>query len=111
MSADAEGDAADADAAEEFDLDGEVVPESEYGTLYVVGIGPGLPDEMTQRARDVIRTADCVVASNLYQEFLRTDGTLPPEDRVDGDGVFERPDGSTGELVRSSMGRQVELAK
>jgi precorrin-3B C17-methyltransferase len=111
MSADAEGDAPDADAAEEFGLDGEVVPESEYGTLYVVGIGPGLPDEMTQRARDVIRTADCVVASNLYQEFLRKDGTLPPEDRTDEDGVFERPDGSTGELVRSSMGRQVELAK
>ena len=53
------------------------------GTLYVVGIGPGLPHQMTQRARDVIRTADCVIASNLYQEFLREDGTIPPESRTE----------------------------
>ena len=40
-------------------------PPAEYGTLYVVGIGPGLPHAMTQRAKDVIETADCVIASNL----------------------------------------------
>jgi precorrin-3B C17-methyltransferase len=73
----------------------------DHGTLYVVGIGPGLPGHMTQRAREVIRGADCVIASNLYQEFLRDDGTLP----ADGD---ERPD---QEVVRSSMGRQIELAR
>jgi precorrin-3B C17-methyltransferase len=103
---------------------------SDRGTLYVVGIGPGLPHAMTQRAKDVIRTADCVVASNLYQEFLRRDGTLPPEsaeieaaadggtaaagsgDYGDGEGtLLERPDGTRQELVRSSMGRQVELAR
>ena len=95
----------------------------DYGTLYVVGIGPGLPHAMTQRARDVIETADCVIASNLYQEFLRQDGTLPPEaaatdggtvDRPDGwtDGtLLLRPDGVEQELVRSSMGQQVELAR
>lgn len=76
-----------------------------YGTLYVVGIGPGLPHAMTQRARNVVRTADCVVASNLYQEFLRRDGTLPPEGAADGGS---RPG---QEVVRSSMGRQVELAR
>ena len=37
----------------------------EYGRLYVVGIGPGLPHDMTQRASDVIRSADTVIASNL----------------------------------------------
>ena len=95
----------------------------DYGTLYVVGIGPGLPHAMTQRARDVVETADCVIASNLYQEFLRQDGTLPPEaaatdggtvDRPDGwtDGtLLRRPDGTEQELVRSSMGQQVELAR
>jgi precorrin-3B C17-methyltransferase len=94
----------------------------EYGTLYVVGIGPGLPHAMTQRAKDVIRTADCVIASNLYQEFLRRDGTLPPESAevtaaTDGGTasedatLLERPDGARQELVRSSMGRQVELAR
>jgi len=75
---------------------------SDRGTLYVVGIGPGLPGGMTQRAKDVVRTADCVVASNLYQEFLRRDGTLPPAESG------ERPD---QEVVRSTMGRQVELAR
>ena len=73
---------------------------SEYGTLYVVGIGPGLPGHMTQRAREVITSADCVIASNLYQEFLRDDGTLPPE------GEAEHQ-----EVVRSSMGKQIELTR
>jgi len=97
-------------------------PESdvpgELGRLYVVGIGPGLPHEMTQRAKDVIATADCVIASNLYQEFLRRDGTIPAEEAVaDGgtdveDGhVAVRPDGTEQEIVRSSMGRQIELAR
>jgi precorrin-3B C17-methyltransferase len=83
----------------------------DYGILSVVGIGPGLPGSMTQRARDVVSTADCVIASNLYQEFLREDGTLPPESEVGDDGVATRSDGSTQEIVRSSMGRQVELAR
>ncbi|WP_018259141.1 precorrin-3B C(17)-methyltransferase [Halomicrobium katesii] len=94
----------------------------EYGTLSVVGIGPGLPHAMTQEAKDVIRTADCVIASNLYQEFLRKDGTLPPESAAieavaDGGAdsesgtVLERPNGTRQELVRSSMGRQIELAR
>lgn len=94
------------------------------GTLYVVGIGPGLPHAMTQRARDVITTADCVIASNLYQEFLRRDGTLPPENAeveaapdggtMTGDEsgtVFERPGGTRQTLIRSTMGQQVELAR
>ncbi|MFB6250822.1 MAG: precorrin-3B C(17)-methyltransferase [Halobellus sp.] len=94
------------------------------GTLFVVGIGPGLPHAMTQRAKDVITTADCVIASNLYQEFLRRDGTLPPENaevEAAPDGgtsagnesgpVLERPGGSRQTLIRSTMGKQVELAR
>jgi Precorrin-3B methylase len=104
-------------------MTGEPAPE-DYGTLYVVGIGPGLPGGMTQRATDVIRTADCVVASNLYQEFLRRDGTLPPESAAvetatdggvaaaDEEGtLLERPNGQRQILIRSTMGRQVELAR
>ena len=82
----------------------------DHGTLYVVGIGPGLPDHMTQRAGSVISTADCVIASNLYQTFLRKDGTLPPEMATDGD-VATIPDGHEQEIIRSTMGRQVELAR
>ncbi|WP_323674185.1 SAM-dependent methyltransferase [Halorubellus sp. PRR65] len=138
---------ADADGSETGDDVNTTADGDDRGTLYVVGIGPGLPHAMTQRATDVVATADCVVASNLYQEFLRRDGTLPPDsaaveaatddepatdggatgasasggdapDDVDAtpeawsDGtVLERPDGSRQTLVRSSMGRQVELAK
>jgi len=98
-------------------------PPDGYGTLYVVGIGPGLPHDMTQRAGDVIRSANTVVASNLYQAFLRKDGTLPPETAAvedasddsqvaDEEGtVLERPDGRRQTLIRSSMGKQVELAR
>ncbi|MFA1611609.1 precorrin-3B C(17)-methyltransferase [Halobellus rubicundus] len=111
-------------------------PDDDRGTLYVVGIGPGLPHAMTQRATDVIATADCVIASNLYQEFLRRDGTLPPEaaeveaaadggsaasdaassagDQRPGEEtgtILERPDGRRQTLVRSTMGRQIELAR
>ena len=106
------------------EADGAGTSAEEYGTLYVVGIGPGLPGGMTQRAKDVIRTADCVIASNLYQEFLRKDGTLPPESaavEAAADGgtavadeagtVLERPNGDRQTLVRSTMGRQVELAR
>jgi precorrin-3B C17-methyltransferase len=64
---------------------------------------------MTQRAKDVIQSADCVIASNLYQEFLRRDGTLRPEETAtDGGAVVE---GTQQEVVRSTMGRQVELAR
>lgn len=85
----------------------------ELGRLYVVGIGPGLPDTMTQRARDVISSADCVIASNLYQAFLRDDGTLPAEEAgtAGEETVVVRPDGTRQTIVRSSMGRQVELAR
>ncbi len=111
------------DAASDSGADADADAE-EMGTLYVVGIGPGLPHAMTQRAKDAISTADCVVASNLYQEFLRRDGTLPPEDAAvpaaadggatpgDAEGtVLERPGGARQTLVRSTMGRQVELAR
>ncbi|WP_227380151.1 precorrin-3B C(17)-methyltransferase [Haladaptatus halobius] len=94
------------------------------GTLFVVGIGPGLPHAMTQRAKDVITTADCVIASNLYQEFLRRDGTLPPENTeveaapdggtaagAESGTVFERPGGTRQTLICSTMGKQVELAR
>ncbi|ACV47984.1 MULTISPECIES: precorrin-3B C(17)-methyltransferase [Halomicrobium] len=114
-----------AESPDDSDASGEKRPASEsrdHGTLSVVGIGPGLPHAMTQEAKDVIRTADCVIASNLYQEFLRKDGTLPPESAAieaaaDGGAdsesgtVLERPNGTRQELVRSSMGRQIELAR
>lgn len=104
----------DADAAEATDADAAAEASgspAEHGTLYVVGIGPGLPDHMTKRAKAVIEAADVVIASSLYQEFLRADGTVPSEERMDEDGIATRDDGSTQEIVRSTMGRQIELAR
>ncbi|AEH37552.1 precorrin-3B C(17)-methyltransferase [Halopiger xanaduensis] len=83
----------------------------DHGTLYVVGIGPGLPDHMTKRAKEVIESADVVIASSLYQEFLRDDGTIPSEERTDDEGIATREDGTEQEIVRSTMGRQIELAR
>ena len=95
--------------------------EDGYGTLYVVGIGPGLPEHATRRARDVIRNADCVIVADLYRRFLCEGGILPPSalegSSTDGDGttfgkeVVVREDGREQTLVRSSMGRQRELAE
>ncbi len=82
-----------------------------YGTLYVVGIGPGLPDHMTKRAKAVIESADCLIVSDLYQAFLREDGTLPPKEDVDDDGFLTRDNGHEQEVIRSTMGRQIELTK
>jgi precorrin-3B C17-methyltransferase len=83
----------------------------DHGTLSVVGIGPGLPDHMTVKAKRVIETADVVIASTLYQEFLRADGTIPAEERTDDEGIATREDGFEQEIVRSTMGRQIELAR
>ncbi len=83
----------------------------DLGVLSVVGIGPGLPADMTKRAKAVIETADCVIASDLYQAFLREDGTLPPAEQVDDEGRVTRENGHEQEIIRSTMGRQIELAK
>ena len=106
MSSDA--DAGELGAAADAAPDG--TPD-DHGTLSVVGIGPGLPEHMTLKAKRVIETADVVIASSLYQEFLRADGTIPSEERTDEDGIATRDDGFEQEIVRSTMGRQIELAR
>ncbi|MEF8757109.1 MAG: SAM-dependent methyltransferase [Halobacteriales archaeon] len=72
----------------------------DYGTLSVVGIGPGLPAKLTREAREAIETADCVIAAGLYQRFLREDDVLPP------DGVDRGPT-----VIESAMGEQTALAR
>ena len=53
-------------------------PDSERGTgkLTIVGIGPGLPEHLTEAARSALQTADAIYAAPLYQEFLAADGLL-----------------------------------
>ncbi|WP_126663005.1 precorrin-3B C(17)-methyltransferase [Haloterrigena salifodinae] len=97
-------------SVEDAATSGDGTPD-DHGTLYVVGIGPGLPDHMTKRAKEVIESSEVVIASSLYQEFLRDDGTIPAEERTDEDGIATREDGFEQEIVRSTMGRQIELAR
>jgi len=68
------------------------LPAEEKGTLAIVGIGPGSPDQMTVRALKVIAGSEIIIGNDTYldqiQEFLT---------------------GKT--IVRSSMGKEVERAK
>ncbi len=41
------------------------------GILHVVGIGPGAPEQMTGRAREVLEAADAIVGYGLYLDLLR----------------------------------------
>ena len=69
------------------------------GTMSIVGIGPGLPEHLTQAAHDRIVTADAVIVSSLYQSFLESGDVLNPED----------PD--SPELITSAQGEQTALAR
>ncbi|MFP4530013.1 MAG: SAM-dependent methyltransferase [Halodesulfurarchaeum sp.] len=61
----------------------------EQGILKIVGIGPGLPQELTARARRAIQTADALYAAPLYQKFLAQDGVLSDAAGSDGPPVID----------------------
>lgn len=46
-------------------------PDRNSGTLYVVGIGPGSPDQLTVRAQSVLQSAEVIVGYQLYLDLLR----------------------------------------
>jgi precorrin-3B C17-methyltransferase len=62
------------------------------GTLYIVGTGPGSPDQMTNEAIQAIRSADYIIGNSSYITSLVS--------------LLEGK-----EVIRSSMGREVERAK
>ena len=68
------------------------LPAEEKGSLAIVGIGPGSPDQMTARALKVIAGAEIVIGNDTYLDQLK-----------------EFLTGKT--IVRSSMGKEVERAK
>lgn len=75
------------------------------GTLYIVGIGPGLPGHLTDRARSIITGADTVYAAPLYQSFLRSGDVLPEEETRKGPEVVDSARGSQTKLARKSFER------
>ena len=62
------------------------------GRLAIVGIGPGGLDQMTVRARDAIGSAEYVIGNGTYLDQIAS--------LLHGK-----------EIVRSSMGREVERAR
>ncbi|MDD1718834.1 MAG: precorrin-3B C(17)-methyltransferase [Methanoregulaceae archaeon] len=64
----------------------------ENGCLSIVGTGPGRLDQMTARAAEVIREADCVIGNESYLSWLAP--------LIHGK-----------EVIRSRMGREVERAE
>jgi precorrin-3B C17-methyltransferase len=69
------------------------------GSLWVVGIGPGAPEQMTLAARQAIEAADVIVG---YKTYLRLIADLAP-------GVPREPSGMRQEISRAN--RAVDLAK
>ena len=68
------------------------MPLSDKGILYIIGTGPGNPGQMTGHAIAAIQDADVVIGNNFYLEQL---GPL-----LEGK-----------EIIRSSMGKEVERAQ
>lgn len=70
--------------------------------LYVVGIGPGAPEEMTVRARRVLEAADLIAGYGRYIDLLRP--VFPEKEYLQN--------GMTGEVKRCEMAlEQAEQGK
>ena len=41
------------------------------GKIYVVGIGPGSYENMTQRAQEALRTCDVIVGYTVYIDLVK----------------------------------------
>jgi precorrin-3B C17-methyltransferase / cobalt-factor III methyltransferase len=62
------------------------------GKLFIVGIGPGKKEQLTGRAKEVIRESDIIIGNDFYLRLI--------EDLLEGK-----------EIIRSSMGKEVERAR
>lgn len=67
-------------------------PSPSHGKLYVVGIGPGLPEHLTLKATDVLKDADIIIGNGTYIDHVRH--------LITGQQV-----------IRSGMGHEVDRAK
>ncbi|HEY6003579.1 MAG TPA: precorrin-3B C(17)-methyltransferase [Anaeromyxobacter sp.] len=79
---------------------------SESGTLTVVGIGPGAPEQMTIAARDAVAAADVVVGYATYLDLLGP--LLAGKERVPGRMTGEIPRAKDA-VDRARRGARVAL--
>ncbi|MDD1718090.1 MAG: precorrin-3B C(17)-methyltransferase [Methanoregulaceae archaeon] len=68
------------------------MPSRGEGVLYVVGTGPGIPQQMTGRAIQAISDSDCVIGNAQYLDAIR--------ELLAGKQV-----------IRSAMGREIDRAR
>jgi precorrin-3B C17-methyltransferase len=62
------------------------------GKLYIIGIGPGAPEQLTARAREVLEASDYVIGNDAY--------------------ITQLAPLLTGKrIIRSAMGKEIERAK
>ena len=75
------------------------------GTLSIVGIGPGLPDHLTRKARSTIANADAVYAAPTYQSFLAQDDGLPLDSEAAGPEIVDSNREDLPALARETFDR------
>jgi len=66
--------------------------DNRKGMLFIIGIGPGSPDQMTGQAREALLQSEVIIGNDTYLSQI---GSLI----------------SGKEIIRSSMGQEVERAK
>jgi precorrin-3B methylase len=71
----------------------------------VVGIGPGNPENMSQRAVQTIKEADVVVGYRPYVELI--EDVLSPEQEVIGSGMRQEVKRARKALDEALAGRRV----
>ena len=76
------------------------------GTLYVVGIGPGAPDNLTDAAKAALARAEVLCGYTLYVELVRA---LFPEKEVYSTGMTGEIERCRHALALAEAGRTVAL--
>ena len=76
------------------------------GTLYVVGIGPGAPDHLTDAAKSALSRAEVLCGYTLYVELVRG---LFPEKEVYSTGMTGEIERCRYALALAQDGRDIAL--
>jgi len=80
---------------------------SSRGKLLIVGFGPGNFDHITDRAREAIREADCIIGYNTYVDLIR--GLLTDDQEIVRTGMTEEVSRAIEAVRQAEMGRKVAV--
>jgi len=79
---------------------------SNYGKVYVVGIGPGLHDHMTNAAKVAIEKADVIVGYSTYLEIIKD---IIKGKEIDSSGMKKETDRCSRALEYAREGKTVAV--